>query len=77
MQKDDINIDDIIERKTYKLLIAYVQIVNWWFDTFIIEIVPLVNPFVKIMISTLMISLKGKTYKPQFTLSIEGLYQIF
>jgi nucleolar pre-ribosomal-associated protein 1 len=45
--------------------------------TLIKENVALVNPFLQIMIATLKISQKRKIYQPHFTLSVEGLYQIY
>ncbi|KAJ7963838.1 Nucleolar pre-ribosomal-associated protein 1 [Quillaja saponaria] len=41
------------------------------------EIVALVDPLLQTLILTLKISQKRKTYKPHFTLSLEGLYQIY
>lgn len=45
--------------------------------TLIKENVAFVNPFLQIMIATLKISQKRKIYQPHFTLSVEGLYQIY
>lgn len=39
--------------------------------------VALVNLFLQIMISTVKISQKREIYQPHFTLSLEGLYQIY
>ncbi|XP_035543314.1 uncharacterized protein LOC108983821 isoform X4 [Juglans regia] len=46
-------------------------------STFIEENVALLEPFLQIIISTLKISLKRKIYQPHFTISVEGLYQIY
>ncbi|XP_027341039.1 uncharacterized protein LOC113854301 [Abrus precatorius] len=41
------------------------------------ETVDLVNPFLQMMASVLKLSQKRKIYQPHFTLSIEGLYQMY
>lgn len=41
------------------------------------ETVGLVNPFLQMIASMLKLSQKRKIYQPHFTLSIEGLYQIY
>ncbi|KAJ1441363.1 Nucleolar pre-ribosomal-associated protein 1, N-terminal [Sesbania bispinosa] len=41
------------------------------------ETVGLVNPFLQLIASVLKLSQKRKIYQPHFTLSIEGLYQIY
>ncbi|XP_057433669.1 uncharacterized protein LOC130726425 isoform X4 [Lotus japonicus] len=41
------------------------------------ETVGLVNPFLQMIASMLKLSQKRKVYQPHFTLSIEGLYQIY
>ncbi|XP_042949109.1 uncharacterized protein LOC122281567 isoform X5 [Carya illinoinensis] len=46
-------------------------------STFIEENVALLDPFLQIIISTLKISQKRKIYQPHFTLSVEGLYQMY
>ncbi|RDY02938.1 Nucleolar pre-ribosomal-associated protein 1, partial [Mucuna pruriens] len=41
------------------------------------ESVVLVNPFLQMITSTLKLSQKRKIYQPHFTLSVEGLYQMY
>lgn len=41
------------------------------------ETVVLVNPFLQMIASVLKLSQKRKIYQPHFTLSIEGLYQMY
>ncbi|CAJ1964127.1 unnamed protein product [Sphenostylis stenocarpa] len=41
------------------------------------ETVVLVNPFLQMVASTLKVSQRRKIYQPHFTLSIEGLYQMY
>lgn len=41
------------------------------------ETVVLVNPFLRMIASVLKLSQKRKIYQPHFTLSIEGLYQMY
>lgn len=41
------------------------------------ETLLLVNPFLQMVASTLKLSQKRKIYQPHFTLSIEGLYQMY
>lgn len=45
--------------------------------TLLNETVGLVNPFLQMIASMLKLSQKRKIYEPHFTLSIEGVYQIY